>query len=58
MTTIYEQERKDNWYDEKNPYIPDVLFYCNGHKIDIDLCTIVSNRIALLDLDTFEVKYF
>lgn len=37
---------------------PTILHYCNGHKIDIDMCTIVSNRVALLDLDTFEEIYF
>ena len=39
-------------------WIPEIIRYCDGHKIDLDLCTIVSNRIALLDLDTFEVIYF
>jgi len=37
---------------------PEVIRYCDGHKFDIDLCTIVSGRVALLDLDTFNVKYF
>lgn len=37
---------------------PTILRYCDGHKFCIDLCTIVSNRIALLDLDTFEAIYF
>lgn len=37
---------------------PEVLFYCGGHKIDIDMCTIASDRIALLDLNTFECIYF
>ena len=37
---------------------PKVIQYCNEHKIDIDLCTVFSGRAALLDLDTFEVKYF
>ena len=39
-------------------YKPEVIRYCDGHKFDIDMCTIVSGRIALLDLDTFEVIYF
>lgn len=39
-------------------WVPEIIRYCDGHKIDLDLCTIVSNRIALLDLDTFEVIYF
>lgn len=37
---------------------PEVIRYCEGHKFDIDMCTIASNRIALLDLDTFETIYF
>ena len=37
---------------------PEVIRYCSGHKFDIDMCTIASDRIALLDLDTFETIYF
>ena len=37
---------------------PEVIRYCDGHKFDIDMCTIASERIALIDLDTFEIKYF
>ena len=37
---------------------PEVIRYCDGHKFDIDMCTISSERIALIDLDTFEIKYF
>jgi len=45
--------------DELNKiYRPEVLFYCDNHKIDVDMCTVASNRIALLDLDTFEPIYF
>ena len=32
--------------------------YCHQHKIDLDLATFVSKRIALLDLDTLEPIYF
>lgn len=46
----------DKYYD--CDWTPEVIHYCEGHKFDIDLCTIVSNRIALLDLDTFEAIYF
>ena len=35
-----------------------VYKYNYNHKIDIDMATYVSNAIAVLDLDTFEVKYF
>lgn len=37
---------------------PEVICYCDGHKFDVDLCTVVSGRIALIDLDTFEIIYF
>lgn len=40
------------------PRTDDVLTYCDGHKIDIDLGTAWTNRAALIDLDTFEIKYF
>lgn len=46
---------KDEWW---NTFTPTVIRYCNNHKFDIDMCTIASKRIALLDLDSFEVKYF
>jgi hypothetical protein len=35
-----------------------IISYCGGHKIDIDCCTIISRKVALLDLDTFEPIYF
>lgn len=31
--------------------------YCNGHKIDIDIACYSSQKVALLNLDTFEVVY-
>lgn len=37
---------------------PEIIRYCDGHKFDIDMCTILSKRIALLNLNTFEVLYF
>lgn len=37
---------------------PQVIYYCDGHKIDIDLGSIISNRAALLNLETLEVTYF
>ena len=57
--TEEEKKIKSAWLDvPKDYYQPTIIRYCDGHKFDIDLCTIVSNRVALLDLDTFEVKYF
>jgi serine/threonine protein phosphatase 1 len=37
---------------------PQILHYCDGHKINVDMCTVASNRIALIDLNTFEEFYF
>ena len=45
---------KGHSIDEK----PTIIRYCSGHKFDIDMCTISSNRVALLNLDTFEEIYF
>lgn len=44
--------------DEEKIIKPTILRYCDGHKFDVDCCTIASDRIALLDLDTFEEIYF
>lgn len=49
---------KNHWDEPSVHYVPEVIRYCDGHKFDIDMCTIVSGRIVLLDLDTFEVIYF
>lgn len=35
-----------------------VLWYNNHTKLDIDLCTVKTNKVALVDLDTFDVRYF
>ena len=60
--TKEQMEMKNMWYkidvDTGIQYIPEVIRYCDGHKFDVDLCTIASGRIALLDLDTFETIYF
>ena len=32
------------------------IFYCDEHKIDLDMATFVTNKIALLDLDTLEIE--
>jgi len=58
--TKEEMKSKSTWYlDGSKPIpAPTIIRYCDGHKFDIDLCTIVSDRIALLDLDTFEEIYF
>lgn len=36
----------------------DVMQYCGGHKIDIDLGCFATHKTCLLDLDTFEPIYF
>lgn len=56
--TDEEMDRRFSWTDEVNPEDSKIIKYSKNHKIDIDLCTIVSNKVALLDLDTLEVKYF
>lgn len=58
--TKEEKQHKYDWWKEENQkiMIPKVIRYCDGHKFDVDMCTIVSGRIALLDLDTFEEIYF
>lgn len=44
-------------------YTPEVLFYCHGadadyaHKIDIDMGSVTSGRVAVLNLETKEVTY-
>ena len=51
-------EEKYAWITEEKELIkPIIIRYCNGHKFDIDMCTVASGRIALLDLDTFEEIY-
>ena len=42
-------------WDNQNPQI---LKYCDGHKIDIDLGSTISKTAALLDLETLEAIYF
>ena len=60
MEPITREERlhKHDWWKSKENTSPQIIRYCNGHKFDIDMCTVVSKKIALLDLDTFEEIYF
>lgn len=46
-----------SWEVKNNVVKPKIINYCNGHKFDIDLGTVLSNRVALFNLDTFEVVY-
>lgn len=39
-------------------YKPEIITYCGGHKIDLDLGTHMSGRAVLFDLDTFDPIYF
>lgn len=43
--------------DKDYNFIPHTIPYCDGHKFDIDLGCVASNRAALLNLDTFETIY-
>ena len=36
----------------------EVVCYCGGRKYDIDLGAFYTYKTALIDLDTFEIKYF
>ena len=58
--TKEEMSLKHSWEDLPCDvqWKPEVIRYCDGHKFDIDMCTVASGRVALLDLDTFEIKYF
>lgn len=60
MEPITREERlhKHDWWKAKENTNPKVIRYCKGHKFDIDLCTVVSKKAVLLDLDTFEEIYF
>lgn len=40
------------------PYIDKITYYCDKHKIDLDLLSVNEGKIALLNLDTLEEKYF
>ena len=44
--------------DSFKSWDPHAIWYCGGHKCDIDLGTAYSNRAMLLDLDTWEALYF
>lgn len=41
-----------------NKIIPEVVKYYNNHKIDIDMGTPSSKMVAVLDLNSLEIKYF
>lgn len=47
---FYTRELKN--YDKA-----EIVRYCEGHKIDLDICTPETNKVALFDLSTFEVIY-
>ena len=62
-TTKEEMKLKQQWSksvitNENFDWQPSIIRYCDGHKFNIDMGTAFSNRIALLDLDTFEEFYF
>lgn len=49
--------RKKDWNSKEPKIKPYAISYCDAHKINIDMCTIVSHRICLLDADTLEEYY-
>lgn len=52
------QYLKNRIAENEDLILPKIIRYCEGHKFDVDMCTIASHRIALLNLDTFEEIYF
>jgi hypothetical protein len=58
--TKEDAEAAHNWLygDDTLCPKPTIIRYCDGHKFCVDMCTIVSGRVALLNLDTFEAIYF
>lgn len=64
----------DNWLGEENAYIihghtpvlffnepnNEIVYYCDGHKINLDCGTVFSSnhKIGILNLDTFDEHYF
>ena len=54
----YLMKRKWMNDEEIEAIVPEVQIYADGHKYDIDLGSFFSYRAALLDLDSFEIKYF
>lgn len=48
----------DNIIQKSLDYKDTALWYCNATKLDIDLCTFVSNKVARVDLDNFDIRYF
>lgn len=49
---------RDSYTFGKNINTFKIAFYCDGHKINLDLGSVVTGAAALLDLDTFEEHYF
>ena len=45
-------------YGTLSSRVDEVVTYCSGHKIDIDLGCFATHKTCLLDLDTFEPIYF
>ena len=58
--TISDLKEKEEFFgsDDKMTIKPEIIRYCGGHKFDIDMCIIITDRVALLNLDTFEEIYF
>lgn len=55
---LKHQWKESCYFDTPWNIKPTIIRYCNGHKFDIDMGTVFTKRVALLDLDTFEETYF
>ena len=49
---------KDEYINNLDLYDPRIMVYDDGHKVNIDLCSVESNRAALFNLETFKEVYF
>ena len=55
-TPVTSLKYKLNILKENEPI--EMFRYADGHKFDIDLGSVITNKTVLLDLDTFEPIYF
>lgn len=57
-TPVVKLRKEYEFFEPNTPIVLEVFNYCEGHKIDIDMSSFASGITALIDLDTFNVKYF
>ena len=57
-TPVQSLRNQYQFFEPSIKITTEVFQYCEGHKFDIDMCSCITGRIALIDLDTFEIIYF